>query len=152
MKQKFSFTMKSSTAKLASLSQFIEKILLQLKVNKAIHDDIIISIDEIATNIILHAYHRNAEKDINIVVTITDDKFQVDFFHTGDIFDPDAIPQPNLSPHLADRKKGGLGLYIVNTFMDDIKYTFKSKLQNKNIITITKYLQGGKIGIKNKKT
>ena len=152
MKQKFSFTMKSSTAKLASLSQFIEKILLQLKVDKTIHDDIIISIDEIATNIILHAYHSNPEKEINILVTITDNKFQVDFFHTGDIFNPDNVPKPNLSPHLNDRKKGGLGLYIVNTFMDEIKYTFKSEHQNKNLISITKYLQGGKIGIKSKKT
>ena len=152
MKQKFSFAIKSSTANLVHLSQFMEKILLQFKIKKEIHDDIIISIDEIATNIILHAYHSNAEKDINVIVTITEDKFQVDFFHTGDIFDPDAVPKPNLSPHLSDRKKGGLGLYIVNTFMDGIKYTFKSEHQNKNIITITKYLQGGKIGTKTKKT
>ena len=57
------------------------------------------------------------------------------FIDGGTPYDPLAKPDPNLKIPVKERKKGGLGFFMVKKSMDDISYEYKD---GKNILTIKK--------------
>lgn len=50
-------------------------------------------------------------------------------------YDPLAKPDPDITLGAKERKKGGLGIYMVKNSMDDMRYEYRD---GKNILTIKK--------------
>lgn len=88
------------------------------------------AVDEASTNIIKHAYMGlggfvQISCDMqgqDIVITITD---------RGKPFDPGSVPLPDVNADLANRKIGGLGIYMMKKMMDEVKYSFDIKQGNR---------------------
>jgi serine/threonine-protein kinase RsbW len=72
---------------------------------------------EICTNIVQHAYHGQYGR-IRCVLAVQPRGLQLDIFDTGDPFDIDKIPPPNLD----DPQGHGLGLYLMRQLMDEVIY------------------------------
>lgn len=95
-----------------------------------------LAVEEVFTNISSYAY----DPDVGIAsvqVDITDEPFSVkiSFIDSGSPYDPLAKPDPDVKVPLKQRRKGGLGIYLVKKSMDDVKYEYKN---GQNILTFIK--------------
>ncbi len=94
------------------------------------------ALDEACSNIIEHAYGGESIGNIEIGFKDQPEKFTIILKDHGRPFDPDSVPQPNLSPELSERKSNGLGLYMMRQWMDEVDFQFA---ENVNILTMVKY-------------
>lgn len=83
---------------------------------------IAIATDEAVTNVIKHAYKGKPGFEITLSATITPESLILQIRHTGEALTKDAIKLPIMKEYIRDRRVGGLGLYIINQFMDEVDY------------------------------
>ena len=84
------------------------------------------AVDEACSNIIEHAYATNPGS-IDLCCTSTDPgQLQVVIRDTGQPFDPDMVPPPQVDgpPDLENLNEGGLGLYFMRKLMDEVRFEF----------------------------
>ncbi len=93
------------------------------------------ALDEACSNVIEHAYGGEFIGDIEIGFKDQPEKFTIIVKDHGRSFNPDSIPQPNLSSELSERKSNGLGLYMIRQWMDEINFQFA---ENVNTLTMIK--------------
>ena len=82
-----------------------------------------ISIDEACTNIIKHGYSNNQSGSITMKIFINSDQLILELIDQGKSFNPNNVDKPNLAQYIQDGKKGGLGIFIMQKFLDEITYT-----------------------------
>lgn len=98
-------------------------------------------VDEACSNIIEHAYCGDCSGLIEIDCTASDDKLVITIRDHGMPFDPKSIRKPNLTSKLKDRCEHGLGIYMMQQWMDEVEYQF---FPGTNILTLVKYKSKGK--------
>lgn len=81
-----------------------------------------LAVDEACTNIIKHAYKSNPNGKIIIKVDYNSDKLLITIIDYGSTFDPLVVPDPDLQKYYRNGKVGGLGMYLMKSLMDDVKY------------------------------
>lgn len=80
-------------------------------------------IEEIATNIVKYGYSDANRDVIQLACSCNDGTLQVIIRDRGIPFDPREHPDPDLSHEdAAERNIGGLGLFFVREFADDLLY------------------------------
>ncbi len=97
-----------------------------------------IAVEELFVNIASYAYL--PEIGIAVVqVTVHEEPLSVEitFIDHGKQYDPLAMEDPDTTLSVKERKKGGLGIFMVKKSMDNVTYEYKD---GKNILTITKKL------------
>ena len=120
----------SSLENLEKIGNFIESSMKQLGVEQApIIYKMQLAVDEACTNIMKHAY-KDKEGPIKITCFIKDNDLRVVIKDWGNAFNPEDIPEPDTDAPLDQRKVGGLGLFLMKSFVDRVKYTFDSKEGN----------------------
>jgi serine/threonine-protein kinase RsbW len=87
-------------------------------------DHCILASDEAATNIIVHGY-KNRGGDIEIEVSREGDYIVIRLRDKAPPYDPDKVPAPNLSLPLEERPLGGLGIYLIRHYMDDLNHRLR---------------------------
>ena len=97
-----------------------------------------VAVEELFVNIASYAY----DKEIGVAVVqveMLDDPLSVKitFIDNGKQYNPLANPDPDTTLAAKERKKGGLGIYMVKNSMDDMRYEYRD---GKNILTIKKNL------------
>ena len=95
------------------------------------------AVDEACANIIDHAYHGENIGEIEISITNSSDGLRIVIRDTGEPFDPESIPEPDIQSPLETRKERGLGVYFMRKLMDKVVYNF-SESQG-NTLTLIKY-------------
>lgn len=115
-------TIKSRTENLSSIRDFIWNTAEEVGISTEVIDDMILAVDEACTNIIKHAYKSYPEGEIVIHLKYSDKKFTIEIIDYGNAFEPDKIPDPDLQRYYQQRRVGGLGMYLMKTLMDDVKY------------------------------
>lgn len=82
-------------------------------------------LDELVVNVCSHAYDGGGH-EFEINVNSEPDALSIEVIDDGRPFDPlTEAPPPNLDSPLSERDVGGLGLHLVQTMMDDMKYQRK---------------------------
>ena len=79
-------------------------------------------VEEIATNIVKYGYAKGAPGVIQLRCSCENDVLRVVIRDQGNPFDPRIAPDPEMSDDLASRKIGGLGIYLVREFADNLSY------------------------------
>ncbi|UCG52770.1 MAG: SpoIIE family protein phosphatase, partial [Candidatus Latescibacterota bacterium] len=80
-----------------------------------------LAVDEACTNIIKHAY-RDLAGEIHIRTKISPGSLTVKLYDTGERFDFAGVEDPDLDQYVETGRKGGLGVFLINRLMDDVKY------------------------------
>jgi serine/threonine-protein kinase RsbW len=129
---------KSKTENLSVIRDFISSNALEAGISNEVVDNIMLAVDEACTNIIKHAYQSYPEGEIVIRVEIDAKKFNILIIDYGNTFDPTIVPKPDLKKYFQEHKVGGLGMYLMRTLMDDVKYKtvpgkYNQVLLSKNI-------------------
>ncbi len=112
-------------AKVDTLAPVRKKLQLLLESagfdSKATHD-VLLSVDEVLTNVIRHAYKckpGEPEKgQISVSFSEFEDRAEIIIEDEGPCFDPRSIP----APKLPSEKPGGLGIFLVRSLMDELHY------------------------------
>jgi serine/threonine-protein kinase RsbW len=81
-----------------------------------------LALDEIMTNIVLHAYDDPGDHDIRLELDLAENALTITVEDDGRPFDPLSVPPPDLELDAESRGIGGLGLHIVRSIMDGVEY------------------------------
>lgn len=113
----------------------VREFLLQLKPFS--EDDRLLSsvelvINEALVNVLKHAYRSDDNKKVLIQTLVEKDKVVFCFVDWGLSFDPEEVPAPNLEKPA----EGGLGLWLIRQFVDELDY--KSESDGKNVLRLVK--------------
>jgi serine/threonine-protein kinase RsbW len=139
MAPKLTRTIPSKTESLHEVREFISEAAQRHGFSDEETSKIVLAVDEACTNIIKHAYQGNPDKEIQITVHAGNGVFEVLIEDEGRSFDSLAIKPPDLKQHLTQYRRGGLGVYLMKTLMDEVEYTLGPG-KKKNIVRLTKYL------------
>ena len=121
---------------LQTVLDFVDEQLEEKDCPLKIKMQIDMAVEEIFVNISSYAYDPEVGRTF-IRVETTEDPITVKliFIDNGHPYDPLAKEDPNLKIPLKERKKGGLGIFMVKKTMDDVSYEYKD---GQNILTIRK--------------
>lgn len=98
------------------------------------------AVDEACTNVIEHAYEGEEEtKPIQICLEATTSRLMISVKDYGKKFNLSPIKPPDLSKFITEKRNGGLGLFLLQSLMDEIDY--RSDPRGYNELTMTKYLE-----------
>jgi serine/threonine-protein kinase RsbW len=138
-KNKFSeLRVNSKTENLSVIRDFVSEKALDAGLPMATVENIMLAVDEACTNIIKHAYKSSPEGKIILNIDYDEKKFTITIIDYGKSFEPNSVPLPNLQKYYREHKVGGLGIYLMKSLMDDVKYTsvpgkYNQVLLSKNI-------------------
>ena len=90
----------------------------RLKLSDDFTGQVVSAFSEVFNNIVLHSYAGNKPGDIDIGIETGDDFIEICFSDTGRPFDLDKVPKPDLD----SMPEGGLGVFIIQSLMDDFRY------------------------------
>jgi len=91
--------------------------------------------DEAASNIMEHAYEYDSDKSFSLRCEYKDDRLVMTFLDQGSSFDFSKVDKPDVTANLADRKIGGLGIFLMHKLMDEVEYKVTS---SGNFLTLIK--------------
>ncbi|MEM7524918.1 MAG: ATP-binding protein [Pseudomonadota bacterium] len=93
-----------------------------------------LAIDELVSNIIKYGYADDARHEIAIALFRVDDMLAVMVRDDSAAFDPfEDAPEPDTDLSIEDRPIGGLGVHLVKTLVDDVRYR---RVDDRNEITL----------------
>lgn len=128
----------SKTENLSLIREFIQSAAALVGMNPGVTEDVMLAVDEACTNIIKHAYRSFPDGEILLRLKYSDHKFTITIIDYGNSFHPEDVPDPDLQKYYRQHRVGGLGMYLMKTLMDEVKY---SSVPGKyNQVYLTKYL------------
>ncbi|TGN18442.1 SpoIIE family protein phosphatase [Leptospira idonii] len=100
-------------------------------------DDVLVSLDEAATNIVMHGYQNTELKQpyFDCIIEIFGEKLVITLVDEARRFDRDKVPSPSLEANMRGERKGGFGVFLMEKLMDKVSYEFK---ENKNYTYLEK--------------
>lgn len=131
----YSISVQASTEHLAEVRDFVAKHASEFGFKKQEVADIRLAVDEAYTNIIKHAYKNDEQKSVDIKLGYNGDTFWISLLDTGDAFDPKNYSKPDVRQKIKEKKRGGVGVYLIRKLMDDVEYHTRGSV---NEIRMTK--------------
>lgn len=135
-------TYSSATVRdLNDIREFLESAILTLGGDADVAGDLVLAVNEAVTNVFLHGYNEQpgfvsisavADGD-DILVRLTDD---------APLFDPTAVPPPDINLPLEDRPLGGLGVHMMRQLSDELHYSVTADGHNQLIFAKRSVLMG----------
>ena len=131
-------TVEANRENLLQVQSFIDEELEAADCPMATQIAIDVAVEELFVNVASYAYGDKKGK-ATIRVSIHEDptSAEITLIDSGMPYDPLAKPDPDVTLAAKDRKKGGLGIFMVKSSMDDVKYAYKD---GKNVLTLIKNL------------
>ena len=118
---------------LAKIRDFVERSLVIPPDRQGIIADLVLAVDEAATNIILHGY-KDKPGVIDIEISRKPDSISISLRDMAPSFDPTQVPPPDLSLPLEMRPPGHLGLHIIKHMVDELIYNIPPSGGNRLIL------------------
>ena len=124
---------------LSKVRAFVDQTLQKEKIDDLEVHKMILAVDEICANLIIHANHCNPDEYLELNVDVVpDSKVEIVIVDKGIGFDISHYQEPELAELITKKRKGGLGLMLVKRIMDKIE--FKEE-DHHNICRLVKYLK-----------
>lgn len=116
----------ASTKNLAEVRNFVAQHAVSHGFDKQQIADIRLAVDEAITNIIKHAYQQDDSKTIDIEITLEENSICIQLQDTGKKFRMNKYSEPDIEKKIKERKRGGMGLYLIHSLMDSVTYNSKN--------------------------
>jgi serine/threonine-protein kinase RsbW len=130
IERKFMLRVPSSTENLALIREFVGSAALQAGFNSSEIAKLELAVDEACANVIEHAYGHDITKEVIVRATLDDETLCIDVEYTGNGFDPSTVNQEELEQLISKRKTGGLGMRLMKTLMDEVRYEIEPGKKN----------------------
>lgn len=124
---KFNLKVYCEKTRLKDIREFITE-----KLKAYVHDDLeinqmVLAVDEICANLIIHSNYCNANEAINLEVFVEKDGVTFEISDEGEKFDLKKYKEPSIQEVVQTKKKGGIGLMLVRRIMDKVEFTNKEQ-------------------------
>lgn len=133
---KYSYKVPCKKEKLRDIRSFVKEILDKHGLSEIDASTLVLAIDEVCANFIIHAHQCNAKDSIELVISVNKhENIIFDIIDKAEIFDIGSYEEPKLEDIIKRQRKGGLGLILVRRIMDNIQII---KNPPENICRMTK--------------
>ncbi len=98
---------------------------------------LMLAVEEMASNVVNHAYQRDATQTFRLTMQHDGDRFSVELRDHGPAFDPLQAATPALDEDPDEREIGGLGIHLVRHYIEELHYEREGE---ENVLRLTKHL------------
>jgi serine/threonine-protein kinase RsbW len=98
-----------------------------------------LALEEIFMNIVMHGSRPGIAPRVEVSLNLGTDAVTMTVEDDGPQFDPLSLPPPDVMASLADRRVGGLGVFLVRKIMDTVSYAC---IEGRNQLRMSKRLAG----------
>jgi anti-sigma regulatory factor (Ser/Thr protein kinase) len=126
-------------AQLAVLTRFLQEFWSTAKLPpaQALHFEL--ALEEVFMNIVMHGSHPGLAARVEVSLLAADGGLTMTVEDDGPGFNPLSLQPPDLTASLAERRVGGLGVFLVRRVMDAVSY---DRVGTQNRLTMSKSLAG----------
>ncbi len=112
-----------SLENLKGIRDFVRKSLRTHVQSDVVLNEIILALDEMCSNLMIHAHHCNPDHFLELSIEVPK-KGQLIFeiIDDGEMFDINRFSEPTLDNLVHEKRKGGLGIRLVKSIMDNVEY------------------------------
>ena len=136
---KYKYKVGCSIENLKGVRDFIRTSLKNHGIADLIISEIVLALDEMCSNLMIHSHHCNADEMFEINIYVENNKPLVfELIDDGTVFDINQFSEPALNNIIHEKRKGGMGIRLVKSIMDKIEY---DKHRGRNVCRLTKTLQ-----------
>ena len=128
-------TVKNRIEDLLRVNSLFESFATQHDINGRLRYHLLVSIEEILTNIIKYGFDEEGVHPIHITFRRVEEQIEMEFEDRGREFNPLEIGEPDLDSPIEDRQLGGLGIHLVKKMVDEAKYRREG---DRNILLLRK--------------
>ena len=122
---------------LPKIRKFVSSVLQENGVGEIEAHKIILAVDEVCANLIIHANDCDHTRNLYLDIVRTKQQIVFTIKDKGKAFDFTKYEEPSMNDIVSTRRKGGLGLILVRRIMDKIEFNTEN---NYNICTLIKNL------------
>ena len=137
MHLKESFSLESHISELKKMDRHVEAFAEAAGLSMKDTFSLNLSLEELVSNIIKYGGEAGKAHEINLQLSIDASQLEIIISDSGSPFDPSKANTPDVSLSLDERAIGGLGVFLVNKFMDSMQY---ERSDTHNILHLTKQL------------
>ena len=123
MIEKYKKKYPSNPELLPEIEDYILDTLSEIEFTEEKQNNLELAVAEASANSILHGNKCDINKEVTIIISISEDKIIISFQDEGEGFDPDAVPDPTKPENIL--RGSGRGIHIMKSLVDDLKYIFK---------------------------
>ncbi len=134
--RRFQIRVPAEERHLAEIRDFVQEVGEKLQIPQKILANTKLAVDEACTNVVKHGY-RGEPGFIEVVITGNGREFSIAIHDAGKSFDLRNVESPDLKMYVETRKRGGLGVFLMNQLMDEVRYRAG---HDGNVLTMTKRL------------
>jgi serine/threonine-protein kinase RsbW len=142
IEKKLTLTVPSSTENLALIRDFVTSVGRQARMSDVDISNLELAVDEACANVIEHAYGHDRTKEVTIRAIFDENEMRISVIDSGKGFDPSKVQSETLDQLINERKSGGLGMRLIKTLMDDVRYEIVPG--QKNELHMTKKINSSK--------
>lgn len=117
-----SIRVRCERANLAPLRRFVVGWLEELAVAPRLTGQLLVAVDEICANIIVHGNREDPECWLTLRLRQTAASLEFEMLDRGKPFEPPPFTPKDMARHVQERRKGGLGLTLVHLIMDRVEF------------------------------
>jgi anti-sigma regulatory factor (Ser/Thr protein kinase) len=118
-----SLVIPSGTEFLGVVREVAKRAALLAGFDEAAAESVALAVDECATNVIKHAYQGRADQTVELRLEYRDGELRIDVIDSGPPAEPRPLPELDLERYAAERRKGGLGVHLMDRIMDSVTYS-----------------------------
>jgi len=134
----YSYKAPCSKKQLHCIRKFIQQTLDRFDISDIDKCQIVLAVDEVCTNLMVHSHNCNPNETIELVINIEDQQgIMFEIQDHGKAFNFLEYIEPKMEEIVRTRRKGGLGIMLVKRIMDQIEFD-RDVVNNKNICRLYK--------------
>lgn len=130
---KFNLKVYCEKRRLKDIRSFVEDKLRSYTNDEVEINQLILAVDEVCANLIIHSNSCNADEAILLDVEVNKEGVTFEISDNGIEFDFSKYKEPKIDEVIKQKKKGGIGLMLVNRIMDKVEFLSKDQ-RNKCIL------------------
>lgn len=123
---------------ISRLPLFVDELKSELSLNEEQVFYLNLALEEAVTNVVNYAYTDQQTHEFTLDSLDEDDMLTFVLTDDGQPFDPTEVPPIDTTQSADERKIGGLGIFLINKVMDEVKY---KRQDDKNILTLKKRIR-----------
>ena len=118
----YKFKVPCSKSRLGDIREFLQRVLSENAIPEVTVNTLILAVDEVGANLIIHSHNCNPDEHIELKVTVSgNSEITFDIIDRGDGFNIGEYKEPSISDIVKSKRKGGIGLMLVRRIMDEIE-------------------------------
>ena len=132
----YQYNIGCSLSNLKGIREFIRNSLKDQRMPELELAAIILALDEMCSNLMIHAHHCNPEHILELHIHVPEKgKLIFEIIDDGNVFNINQFSSDNINDLVHEKRKGGLGIRLVKSIMDDVEYFSQ---EGRNICRLTK--------------